>query len=309
MDFDAQRRAQRLDLNEIQAYLEGLSFTRIKLEQQWRHITGRVTKDGISQFFKLSSTPDIAQKTRNEYTWNQAMHKALIHTPISIPRNYESGAFGDLFWFTCEFIEGPPLVEQRESNRAEAILNYLDAISQTLTVIMNEQTGRQLPNDLAKPDTQKERIQLFLNKVNHWAENSDGDTDELYEFLTSHADELQTAPSHGDFSPWHLIKQTDGHLFLIDGEHGQITGVKFYDAAYFYHRIFTGLMRPDIADRFLQTFFKTYSADEDDLRCFRAILAQRVIGGYFDAKNDGQTDLKLHDELRNRIVSNSLLKS
>ena len=91
-------------------------------------------------------------------------------------------------------------------------------------------------------------------------------------------------------------------LYLIDGEHGKVKGLKFYDLVYFYIRLYTKLCRPDIADKFLKLLSNSYKFTSTERILFYILLAQRAIGGYYDATNDGKTDLSFLHELREKVL-------
>lgn len=112
-----------------------------------------------------------------------------------------------------------------------------------------------------------------------------------------------TGVSHGDFVPWNMIREGD-RIVLIDGEHGSAKTPRYYDVAYLYHRLYTLVGRPDLADRYLRAVVSGFDSDElarfHDF--FPHVLASRTIGGYFDAKNDG-TSFEYHDRLRDEVLA------
>jgi len=306
MDHDAHRRAEILDLRKVEEYLHSYGYNNISLEQRWRHVTGRVSLNGVDYFFKLASSPGIAPKTKNEFAWNDIVRKHLSASPIAIPKNYNSGTYNGLFWFTCEYIDGKPIVEANARSDAPKLRGYFDDIVETLSQILKIDETMMLPSDEAKPQDRREAMFQFLDQIRHWVDQSGVENEQLFRFIEENMQYAQVAPSHGDFTPWHIFETDDGKLFLIDGEHGSIRGFKFYDVAYFYHRIFTGLENPDVAEEFLTIFHKKFMMTEDDKKCFRLILGQRVIGGYFDAKNNNQ-EFRTHDILRAKVLSNDIV--
>jgi len=134
----------------------------------------------------------------------------------------------------------------------------------------------------------------------------DNNVDDLYDFIEKRIEYGLKAPQHGDFVPWHIFITNENKLFLIDGEHSRIAGFKFYDIAYFYHRVYTKLKRPDIANKFLEEFNNIYQFSKADKECLGLILAQRVIGGYFDSSKCGEKNVCLHDELKRKILEGKI---
>lgn len=308
MDFDKHRTAQELNLEDIEQFLIGKGFSNIELVQQWRHITGSLDKDGTKQFFKMASSEGVAERTTNEFNWNNLINNKLnLKLTVSVPRNYESGNYNELFWFTCEFVDGIPLATASKPDETEVLEDNLSRIASTAKSILEiDVADNKLPNDKKEPEEKEDPKKVFLERLKHWMSQFDNNANGLYEFIEQNIRYGQQAPSHSDFVPWHIFITKNNDLYLIDGEHSKINGFKFYDVAYFYHRTYTKLKRPDIADKFLQEFNSIYTFDEKDKQCFRLILAQRVIGGYMDAKNDSVTSVELQDELRDRILEDDL---
>lgn len=117
---------------------------------------------------------------------------------------------------------------------------------------------------------------------------------------------LQLAACAGDADPNMFRFGNDGKLYLMDMEHARLEWIKFYDAAYLYHRLYTKYQRQDIAEQFLEEFFRVYTKgkrlSKKDREAFRFALAERVIGGYFDAVEDGVTKWDLQNELAEKVL-------
>ena len=305
MDFDKHRKSQLLEIKDITKYLQTNGFSSIKLQQQCRHITGSVVKNRIIQFFKLASTVEVAERTKNEFKWNELINNTKGLT-ISVPKNYESGEYKGLFWLTCKFAEKAPLADASQTDKTKKLEKNLNKIALTAADILNIKTNILLPND-KKETEEKDMQKVFLDRLKHWMSLFDKDVDDLYRFIEKRMKFAQIAPSHGDFVPWHMLTTKNNKLLLIDGEHSKIEGFKFYDVAYFYHRVYTKLKRPDIADSFLKEFNNIFSFNKSDKECFRLILAQRVIGGYMDAKYDLLTSVEHQNTLMNNILDDKIL--
>lgn len=308
MDFDKHRKSQVIEVKDITKYLKTNGFSNIKIQQQWRHLTGSVVKKGNVQFFKLASTVEVAERTKNEFEWNNLINNANKLT-ISVPKNYESGYYGGLFWFTSEFADGTLLANVSQKKKTNNLEDNLKNIALTVKDILNIKTDKRLPNDKKEIEEENDIQKVFLDRLKHWMGQFDNNVEDLYKFIENRMKYAKIAPSHGDFVPWHILTSSRNKLILIDGEHSRIEGFKFYDAAYFYHRVYTKLKRPDIADKFLEEFNKIYPFSKDDKECFRLILAQRVIGGYMDAKYDSSTSVKHQNGLMNKILKDKLIIS
>jgi hypothetical protein len=305
MDLSDHSKSQELNLRKVTKYLQKNNFSDIRLEQEWRHVTGSVVKNGITMFFKLASTEKVAKKTKNEFEWNKLINSKRA-LPIAIPRNYESGNYNGLFWFTSEYIDGKPIAIVSQKEKTKSLENNLAKIALTSKSILEMNTKKRLPNDETDTNKREDRQKIFLDRMKHWMNQFDNDVDDLYAFIKERIRFIQKAPSHGDFVPWHIFMTGDKKLFLIDGEHSKAVGFKFYDVAYFYHRVYTKLKRPDIAANFLGEFINIYPFIERDKECFRLVLAQRIIGGYMDAKNDSRISIELQHELMDRVLEDRI---
>lgn len=300
------RRSEKLDLREVKDYFTAKDYEPISVEQVWRHVTGILRKEDKDYFLKLASTTGVAERTRNEFEWNNLISSLPENQklPVLIPQNYDSGEFKGLFWFLSDYAGKKLLVRPEDKNETGGLEKELPVIAETARKIIDIKTDLTLPLD--KEIAEEERKEKFFKKLEHWAEETPKDVTKLITFIKERFDYLQIAPSHGDFVPWHFVQSDEGKLFLVDGEHAHVLGLKFYDVAYFYHRVFTKLKRPDIADRFLGEFGGLYEFSEEEKELFKFVLAQRLVGGYFDAEKDGITSVALQDQLKTRLLQGKL---
>jgi hypothetical protein len=300
------RQSEKLDLQEVKDYFTEKGYEAINVEQVWRHVTGVLKKENNNYFLKLSSTLGVAERTRNEFEWNNLVNSLSDdqRLPVSIPQNHDSGEFKGLFWYLGEYAGNKVLTRPAEKNETDDLERELSVITETAYKIIGIETDLTLPLD--KKISEEERKEKFFKKLEHWAEQTPEDVSGLISFIRERYDYLDTASSHGDFVPWHFIRSEEGKLFLVDGEHAHIVGLKFYDVAYFYHRVFTKLKRSDIADRFLRDFSDLYKFSEGEKELFRLVLAQRLVGGYFDAEKDGITSVNLQNKLKTRLLQGRL---
>lgn len=301
------RQSKKLVLREVKDYFTAKGYETISVEQVWRHVTGILRKEGKDYFLKLASTQGIAERTRNEFEWNNLISSLPENQkpPVYIPQNHDSGEFEGLFWFLSEYAGNKLLVRPVDKNETDGLEKELPVIAETARKIIDIKTDLTLPLD--KEITEEERKEKFFKKLDHWAEETPKNVTDLIVFIKERFNYLQIAPSHGDFVPWHFVRDDKAKLFLVDGEHAHILGLKFYDVAYFYHRVYTKLKRPDIADRFLGEFGDLYKFSEEERELFRLVLAQRTIGGYFDAEKDGITSVVLQNKLKDKLLQGKLI--
>ncbi len=300
------RQSEKLDLREVKDYFIARNYNPISVEQAWRHVTGIIRKDNRDYFLKLASTPGVAERTRNEFEWNNLINSLPDNQklPVLIPQNHDSGEYKGLFWYSSEYAGNEVLTKPVDKNKTDDLERGLPVIAETVYKIISIKTDLKLPLD--KEVAEEERKEKFFEKLKHWAEQTPKDVSRLISFIQERYNYLDIAPSHGDFVPWHFIRSDEGKLFLVDGEHAHVVGLKFYDVAYFYHRVYTKLKRPDIADRFLREFGHLYEFSEEEKELFKLVLAQRLIGGYFDAEKDGITSVNLQERLQSRLLQGKL---
>lgn len=291
---------------EAKQYFESLGYEVIKIEQIWRHITG-ILKKGESQYFlKLATSEEIGKKTENECRWNSYINSFSDDKKLSmaVPKVVDSGKWNNLFWFLAEYVEGK-LIASPNENQTKLLEENLGLFARTAKEIILIDPEISLLGDDGV-DSPEEKKRKMIEKIENWAKESGKDIAELVKETITGIENVIFAPVHGDFVPWHGIKSNNGNIYLVDGESAKMKGIKFYDVAYFYHRVYTKMKRSDLADRFLDEFRKIYSFSEEDKKCFKFILGQRIIGGYFDAKNDGITSMEKQDELKNRLLENRI---
>ncbi len=293
--------AEKINLEEVGRFFENKGYQVIKLEQIWRHVTGVVKHENEKLFLKLASTLDIGQRTRNECGWNINMNSAWnkVARDFRVPKVFDEGVYKDKYWYVVENVFGKPLVEigkgkqeisEVDLDRAAMIAKNILAITDNCLLPKDQERAREIwVNRL--PIISKQRAEMVKTK-----------TKALLKYIEKEAVNAQVGVSHGDFVPWHILKTEKGGYFLIDAEHSSVMGLRFYDVAYFYHRVYTKLKRPDLAEYFLNKFKEVYKWSEADEKAFRPVLASRILGGYFDGESDSVTSMELNKEMEGKLL-------
>lgn len=295
------RTDKKLNLEEVGRYFENKGYQVIKLEQIWRHVTGSVKFENEKLFLKMASTEDIGERTKNESAWNENMNsvwKKYIKF-FQVPKKFDEGVFENKYWFVAENVFGKPLVEIGKGKQ-EIDKNDLDQAALIAKNILDLTDKCLLPRDITNVREIWKRILPELSKER--ASNTKIKTSVLVKFIEDHTGDTGVGVCHGDFVPWHILKTEKEEYFLVDAEASQVAGLKFYDVAYFYHRVYTKLKRPDLAEYFLNKFKEIYRWTEDDERAFRPVLASRILGGYFDAERDRVTSMELNREMEKQLL-------
>lgn len=287
-----------------------MGYTVESLEQLWRHLTGRVERDGQPYFLKVATSEAIGKLTAIEPDWYQQMNERLVDTkqPFRTPAVHESGMLtmpdkSTRFFYISDFIDGQQLATKYPPDTRN-LADWLDRIAEVTIFMLNCKGFTS-----SKPEVNRsERIKAYRERYRKWAEEAGENLDDLIEVADSLPDTYESRMNHGDFVPWHMLQ--DGERFvLIDAEHAGVKKPKYYDTAYFYHRVYTAAESPELAKKYLAALSERLSAGErknliDELR---PILAGRAIGGYWDFAQGDKSERSYHDALRKDIVENSLV--
>jgi len=307
------RTAGTINLDKVKKFLESKGYDILEIDQLWRHVTGKLKKGKGLFFFKMATTLGVAERTKNEFAWNEEFHKHVKNSEQSftVPRNKEYGFYDDtLFYFISDYFEGDYLATKYPQDKKD-LEKWLERIAAAALCIQNL-AEMNLPKD---EDTKKKLSELGITKAQYmhknaseWAKSFETDVSDLLKIVRGAEQSIQTATSHGDFIPWHMREIGNARFGLVDGEHAAGLGVKYYDAAYFYHRVYTSLEEPYIAKQFLKTLKTKLDNKEKNLLLeeIRPILALRCIGGFFDAENEGKTDTTLHKKLMSEIITGEI---
>lgn len=290
---------EKLNLEKVGRYLEDLGYKVVGLEQIWRHVTGTVKMENEKLFLKMAGTTEIGKRTENECRWNEKINSIWKnkHRSFRVPKIFDEGRYEDKYWFVSEMVFGKPLAEvNKPASIDEKDLLRAAEIAQDILEITDNCL---LPKDKEHlKEIWKERVVKISAE---WSKNIKTETKPLLQFIEERKNEVEIGTSQGDFTPWHIRKTKEKEYFVIDGEAAQIGGLKYYDVAYFYHRVYTKFKRPDLAKIFLDKFKKLNKWTMKNDGEFELVLASRIMGGYFDAERDGVTSFELNKELEEKI--------
>lgn len=274
------RLGKKLDLSKVRSFFKRKYNVR-KLWSPGRHILGILEKNNKLFFLKLATTEGISAITENEYAWNKQFNKIVPRkdSDFWVPQNEECGLYNNLFYLITDNIEGELLVRRPEKMQIPKLL--LDNIS---SVIKFSELIQKLDIANLKREENLDNRKYFFEKTKSWYKDIPGNIVEKYsikdllKIVEKGISDFQKKPHHGDFTPWHLIKLSDGQLGLIDGEHAMSSGVEYYDIGYFIQRIFSVLQSPALAKNILSMLIKK----DYKLEKLRVIFAARGIGGFLD---------------------------
>lgn len=298
------RSTETVDLNKVSRYFTGLGFEVVSLEQPWRHLVGKLRKKGRDYFVKLGSTLEISQnRTRREKLWFEYVGTHLSsHEAFTIPKTYESGLFdGRLFWFTSDWFEPNRLSIKKPAN-PKNLDKWIPTIVKAAVALLKipvPQPGEELYTAMYQNEKNEPKPADRLRANAYvWAEESGEDVADLLHEIDQAVDKvesggslLETAVTHGDFVPWHMFEVNEKRFALIDADLGSFRTPKYYDAANFYRSVWVHLGE-NFSRQFLRSFLDIYqpkNVGEFWMR-FRPVLAQRIIGGFWDYREKPQYD-------------------
>lgn len=299
-----------VDRSVVTDYVTKAGYQVESLEQLWRHVTGRLERKGRPYFLKVATSESIGELTSVEPDWYRQVSTRLTpDIPLEVPVVAEEGTLKmpdgtSRYFYISSFAAGPQLATKYPP-KVRNLGSWIDRIAQSV-VFLQGLEGIQVKGKSLTPA--KEKIEGYEKKFHEWAEESGVDFSDLLKIARELRQTYEPAFNHGDFVPWHML-EADERFVLIDAEHASISKPKYYDVAYFYHRVYTAAMSPDLAKAFLRAVSDQLPKPERNafMRKLRPVLAGRVIGGYGDSKQGDRTDVSFHDALRQDVVRNDLL--
>jgi hypothetical protein len=303
--------AELVDLQELSVFFNKQGYSILNLDQRWRHVHGVLNRDNRNLFLKLASTAEIGVRTKNEVSWNDAVADKLLESSggkIIVPKIRQTGSFNGRFFYLADYYEGD-LAADHDPPRTESLSERLSSLV-LLAIHLNKLSDDSLWY-ATEPLAKEELVRLFFDDVDRWQRSSGrDDLGVLREFVEPLRQHYLPRLSHGDFVPWHVILNEE-KMVLIDGEWGWSGRPRYYDVAYFCHRVATSAARPDLAKSFLGEFMSELPESEklDFKAQFIPLIAARSIGGFYDVTvfEDQKRVEAQHLRFKDMIVSGELL--
>ena len=299
------RESEVLDLDEVKLFFSQQNYEVLEINQLWRHVHGKLKKGDDVFFFKLASTEEIGTRTKNEVSWNKALHDVFSSSKVnffSVPRIIKSGLYQNKFYYVATYYGGD-LLASKNPLATEGLSKWLDKITD-INIFFKSLKGVSLIRDNEIKSIRYD----YLLKSNLWFnEFGDNSLNLLLDEVKKLSLDYEMGLNHGDFVPWHMIGDNN-KVILIDGEHASNKYHKYHDVCYFYHRLWTVAANPGLANSYLDMVYNKLSSSEKDtfFEDMRPILACRALCGFRDAKVDGVVDFKSHRDFKNALLNNSL---
>lgn len=290
---------QTLNLNDIVNFFAS-KYKVVEVMQTGRHVTGILNDGRQDLFLKLATTNGISIITQIEYKWNEEFNRkesAKYH----VPKNVSFGNYNGLYYFLTQKVDGTNLATVGDFTLSPSFeLEIPEIISFADYIMSLNLTGLERP-DVITGSTPQE---WFVNKTKSWLDSIPPQIQSQYGLLPLFVKVetgvrlLATKVRHGDFTPWHLLKTSQG-LVLLDGEHAMSEGVELYDIGYLIQRIHTICKSPSIAQKILLEAEKGGHRIEK----LKVILAARAIGGFLDAHLAHKNELEQESHFRDWVLS------
>lgn len=304
------RQPKKIDLPEVALYFQKGGYSVVEIEQIFRHVHGKLSKRGRDYFFKMSSTPVIGERTRNEASWNKQINLKIEGREsinMAVPKVYEEGTFKNNFYYVSDLFKGEFLATKNPPD-VKDIEQWLDKIINVLRFFLDQNINDFLfPRDISELNNISSFSDFFYNQdlliVNELARK---DLSGLLAEEKKLDKYYKPALNHGDFVPWHMI-ENGSKFILVDGEHGSRKLPKYYDVAYLYERLFVGAQSPELAKSFLSKFIEGFDFETKNKfdNLIRPLLANRIISSFWHAKNENRKN-DFIEELKKNFLENNL---
>ncbi|MBU1200151.1 hypothetical protein KJ953_01290 [Patescibacteria group bacterium] len=300
--------AQTIQKEEVVNYFINNGYQVLDIQQLWRHVHGKLEKDNKIFFFKIASTSSIGERTRNEVSWNKQINQLITRSGIDYfitPKVYETGTFKGKFFYLSDYYVGK-LVASKYPPDTKGLKSWLNKITKTNQFFLSLQNVT-FYRDI-NSDNLIKKWDGYFQKVNGWYEEvKENQLQEVLEIVKELKTTYKPGVNHGDFVPWHMI-QANKKFILIDAEHASSQSPRYYDICYFFHRLYTSANDPNTAKDYLNKIRDNISNKEKNIfdKAIRPILASRIIGGFWDAKNGDLDELKYHQKLKDDLLTNNL---
>lgn len=291
---------QKLTARIIEKYFSEKGYDVFDIKLDWRHGYARLRKNNQDIFLKIAVSDDIQPKTKNEVSWNQAIALKIETTKTNlfrVPKIINTGKLNGYFYYLAEFMTGE-LLATKNPLRRKNLVRWLEQITEINFFILRLE---KLPLLRDQKNNQLNSWEKYQEKYHKWYTEARKkyDVEKIFKIVKNLRGDYLKGLNHGDFVPWHMI-ENNGQIVLIDAEHASSLGPRYYDIAYFYHRVYTALQAPKLAEKYLAMIKKKLPEEEKEKfeRFFPLVLATRILGGFWEMATIDDRDIKYHQLLK-----------
>lgn len=190
---------------------------------------------------------------------NEALNQARVDesSNLNIPKLYEVKKYNDRWAIVTEYIEGKTIAELMQENP--------DRFDEYLMLFVKVQQAI-LANSVPMLNRIKEKFTRKLETATNIDENTKYELLQRLNGFKNH-DEL----CHGDYHPSNVIVKADGTVYVIDWSH-VTQGNAAADAARTF-LLFSMEQKPDVAEKYLETFSKVMNIPKQSIQRWIPIVA------------------------------------
>lgn len=273
----------------------------VRVWQPWRNVMAEMILSNRRVIFKWAGSDEVSRNIFNEADWYKKIGQRLKGVEeFGVPEIIEVGQLEGKNYFVAEYIEGRELASKYPVEERD-LSDELDRVAELNMWIMGIE-GVETDFDVKDEAEAWKKTRL---KVEGWRDKIDTDLKEIWKEFLRLQKVSRRGVTHGDFVPWHLFDDK-GKLVMIDAERGRGRGIRLYDVAYFYQRVFT-VLKEGLARQYLKEVKMRWRFKENFEEELRPVLASRIIGGYWDNMNGDGTKREKHDRLREVFLENNLI--
>jgi hypothetical protein len=295
-----------VEYQDVERLLLARGYSAPRPVQISRNIVGTVEGNGHPLLFKVAAAPGRNFSTYNEIMWNNTVYTstAMAQSHLRIPRLYDYDTYKNRIWFVREYFQGEFLTDILKTSRA-AWPSWMSEAADALASLMlvrpkfhwtPADEGRLLHanEDLDIDAWLNVRMSFYLKRL----QSPPFSIGPLVKILEAGGSSLADWLQHGDYVPRHMVILNGEAIGLLDSELGGRFLPQHYDAACFYHEVYTLIGSRDGARLFLKRYReRVMEAAGDFDREFRIALAHRTLGGLGDEKRLRREHLPMYESL------------
>lgn len=214
---------------------------------------------------------------------------------IILPKLYDYDFEVEKPWILWEYLPEKHLAEWKPKNIKD-FERWLEPIAK---MIIELQGIKPATAEFDIPDRMILRVNQWTKEPIKKGKFEKSAKKKIIDFIEKNRSLIKVGFNHSDLVPWHMHEIKYPKFALVDYE-GSKNKPLYYDIVHIYHRIYTKLAEPKLADKLLEIYKEKANLPKNFDKIFLTILGARICGGFFDCiVNKDSTDLNLHRKLLN----------
>lgn len=271
---------------------------KITTDSRERYIIFILQRNGNKYFYKELNNKD-SDRFEGQLDFQKKIETSSVN--IILPKLYDYDLKSEKKWGLWQYLEGKCLAQWQPKN-IQDLEKWFGPITNLLIELEKIKSFKEEYNIA---DKMVEKVEKWSNALIEGEILSLNDRDKIINLVKKTRQKIITGFNHGDFVPWHMYEVKFPKFALVDYENWK-NRPKYYDLAYFYHRVYTKLNEPKLANKFLSLYKEKVRLPQDFNERFLPVLGERVIGGFHDhlVSKDG-TDIKTHKKLLQDLLKST----